>query len=266
MNTKALYFALSLWALQPTTAQTLIKDCPAVIKQPGLYQLAQDMMCGKPVAITIAASNVTLNLNRHKLFGGIKVAADETVNPPQLSHVTIHGPGLVLTINNGIELTNVFDSEVAHVTIAAAIGILATGVSRLNVTGNTTGGGGMGIGLYQSGNSSITGNDASSNTVGIFAGGGFSNTIANNTTNGNLEDGIRIHAETGIRVSGNTANANHLNGIRIQRRVQGGTATLVANRALVNFIDDMSEEFNTCTGDQWRNNTFFTSNAPGCIQ
>jgi parallel beta-helix repeat protein len=109
--------ALSLPAVQPAAAATEINACPFVITAPGQYRVANDLVSALPgPCITIAASDVHLNLNGHTITGptnclapvidstAIAVGAVENVH---INNGTV-GPGFF----DGIRLAGTTNSHV----------------------------------------------------------------------------------------------------------------------------------------------------------
>ena len=221
-----------------------IKSCPVTITKPGHYNVTQDLVCSASgSAITISADNVTLDLHGHSLLGspagiGVYVGAQQNV-----------------TVENG-SITGFY------------LDVWFEGASSSQVTGvSATGAGNAGVVLNHGNNNTVSGCVLSQNFYnGVWCGGtaNASNTIVNNTTNGNGYAGIVLDVTaTQNHVLGNTSDLNGYAGILVA--VLASTQnTIQGNTALGNGTDLVDGRGN-CSSNTWLDNTFHTSN-PSCLQ
>jgi parallel beta-helix repeat protein len=257
-------------AAVPALAETPITSCPFTINTPGNYVLAADLTCSTPLGISITASNVSLNLNGHKIT---LVAA----NPPsnnaivvggdsvgRVHHVGIQGPGLITSFSSvglftGIALVSADYSQVSQVTIMGAVfegGISTQGCNFLTLTSNVIGRTFVGVTMFNTNSSSVTRNDVSGDSTGIELVTGSGNTISNNVANGNSGRGVDIGGDA--RVYGNVTNGNGSYGISNFSTL----SQVFSNTSKANGQFDLFDQ-NACSGS-WGDNVFFTANSP-CI-
>jgi parallel beta-helix repeat protein len=257
----------------PVQAATSITTCGFTITTLGTYNVANDLTGCALDGIDIKASNVTLNLNGHKITGATGgTFTGIWVNPSggsQLSTILIQGPGLIQGFHSGIAIYSSANVKVDHVTSALNIidGLFAGkpvgSLTNLAVTDSVFAGNGrFGILLDGSTNGNIVNNDASGNAShGIFLEFGSNNQVVQNIANGNQAFGISLFEESGSSANNNTTIGNPFGGIG----ANGSAGLLVQyNTSEGNAVQDMFEFGATCGTDTWQFNTFFTSNA-GCI-
>jgi parallel beta-helix repeat protein len=166
-----------------------ISSCPVVISQPGSYLVTQHLTCPTPaVAITINASAVALSLGGHTISGGA-------------SHGIVVGPVTGVVISDGtiagfggygLALDRTTGGAVARlvVTQTGDIGILASGVHNVTISGSTVTGPTYGGIVLANGASQVTISlNAVTNTRGhggIVVADSTNNVIASNTATGNI--------------------------------------------------------------------------------
>jgi parallel beta-helix repeat protein len=208
-------------------AQTKISKCPYTITAPGKYLVQKNLSCSG-TAITVAASNVDLDLGGHTLSGS---GVGSGVFSQGQSSVTIHD-GAVQGFFIGVELRHTLNGSVSNVTASqnTAQGISGRdGTVGLTVTGCTATQNGFGIVLDgDSRSNTVVGSTASSNAQhGVYVtGGAFANTIRDNTAGQNGFWGIAIDGGGGNTISGNTTNLNGDRGITLYtngNRVESNT-------------------------------------------
>ncbi len=270
----------------PALAVTSISCANPKITTPGNYQLTSNLAC----TVSISASDVSLALNGYTIAApnnadGIDVNVG---GAGRLNHVGIQGPGIIAgsgPANYGILIVGTDYSQISEVTIKGGFGV---GISDFTGTGNTfltvgsnlisgTSGpaaGGLGFGIFlNSGCKSceVSWNDASGNPYGgIVLNGGSSNTVNNNTANGNGQGlaaggfGIALAGETGSRVYGNVTNGNQGIGLVVNSTPAASIEVFSNVSSRANSLDDLYDASPTCNGDYWSGNVFQTANQ-SCI-
>jgi hypothetical protein len=257
-----------LGAVVPVQAAASITTCGFTITTGGIYNVANDLTGCAGDGIDIEASNVTLNLNGHKITGGGANFGIAVFIPGggQLSTILIDGPGLIQGFGVGILINNVTNGKVGHVTSAlnTVYGLVTntkdTQVTNLVLTNNVFAGNvSFGLLLNNSKNGSIQNNDVSGNgNDGIFVRSGTNNQVQQNIANGNHSNGIAFIAESGSSANNNTTNGNSASGIG----KDGGSVGMLFqyNTSEGNGGGDMFDGRASCSSDTWQFNTFFTSN------
>jgi len=265
------------WAVTP------IASCGFTISAPGNYVVTADLKCAG-TAITINASNVSVNLNRHIITSvagvpgdGISVSPLLPPAPPRLNHVGISGPGLIRGFSGGIQM---FDSDYVQVSLTTLAGntfagLYASGVNYLTLDGNVIAenGGFGGVLLVNSSSDQVTGNQVVGNTTGIWLGSGDSDVLTGNVANGNSGSGIVMGVSgsayplTNSRVSSNTTNGNSTSGIQVVTLVAGSSGNeIFSNLSSVgNKNFDLEDDNPACGTDFWSGNSFFTKSPVACV-
>jgi parallel beta-helix repeat protein len=156
-----------------------VESCPFFIAAPGNYVVTANLTCRGDNGITIAGSNVSLNLNGHIITGsGSGVGIFVSPTSGRLNHVGISGPGLIRTFSTGIEVSNTDDAQVSLVTVAGNLmGIVGASLNRFTVGSNVIARSiNVGLGLQFSINTAVTGNQVVGNGRGIVLFSGSANT------------------------------------------------------------------------------------------
>jgi parallel beta-helix repeat protein len=230
VRTLALLFALpiSLLAGLPARAApsvTKINKLPYVITAPGAY-LVQKNLSFAGTAITVAASNVDLDLGGHTLSGTSGLG--DGIHVEGQSSVSIHD-GAVQGFYTGVEVRSTLDAKVTNVTANLNIFGIAgqNSTTRLTVMGCAAArNGDTGI-VFDSDSraNTISQNTTNQNYIGIrISCGAFANTVMGNTANGNRFAGIQLECDTsGNTVTGNTTEDNGDRGISLY--ANGNTVT-----------------------------------------
>lgn len=240
---------------------TPITVCGTVISQPGRYFLANDLKQCPGFGISIAVSDVEVQLRGHTIQGtftdGDIVAHGGATG---LSNIEIEGPGTLTQGFTGIAFENVHRSRVHHVVVVGnffGIGVNAgdfTSDATVQATASTDNefrdnvvAGNLAHGITVNGGNQnrFIGNNLSGNGInppghGLFLFNGNNNVARHNTTDANSGSGI----DAGISGSGNLIDDN----------------TALGNRGL-----DLNDENGDCTHNTWTDNSF-NFNFPACIQ
>ena len=244
---KIAFVTLFAALLVPATAfakgPIVIKTLPYTISVPGNYTLAAKLTYTADLvdAITISASNVTLDMNGFGITGPGIATSD-------YSGITINGNGVEVRngyitgfydgfniFGIGIKALNLKIYENAYgidavggahcATVCGCtvygnpvVGISACGAGNI-VTNNVSYNNGD-YGIYAIGQSCITGNSSYGNTgVGIYAGPG--STVKNNSSCNNGTYGIQTAGT--VLLDGNAATGNNGGGVGINYSVAGAT-------------------------------------------
>jgi parallel beta-helix repeat protein len=237
-----------------------IAACPFAISAPGNYVVTANLMCAGN-GITIAASNVSVNLNGHIITGsgsGVGVLVSPTSG--RLNQVGISGPGLIRTFADGINIFDSDDVQVSLVTVVGnPVGVLGNGANRLTVGSNVIArNSSFGLELVASVNAAVTGNQVVGNNVGILLIMGSANTVSGNTASGNALSGIEISGNT-ARVSSNITNGNGGSGIVVDAGASGNQ--IFSNTSSVgNANFDLQDSNASCDANFWSSNISFTKN------
>ena len=99
---------------------------------------------------------------------------------------------------------------------------------------NATGGIGTGISLLNVANCHLRSNECNANTWGIYFHGGSSNTLTNNTCNGNSNDGIMLFGSSSNTLINNTCNNNGWWGIS---STSSGSSNILMDNTCNNNLD-----------------------------
>lgn len=216
-------------------AQTQITTCGTVIRSPGRYVLANDLVNCPGNGIDInRADDVVLNLNGHRITGS---TAPRTAGIRVIfgAKARIEGPG---TISNftGVVGSGVFSN-------ASTVEITAVTCTRNEV------------GFFLSGTAIVHGNVAANNTDGfsVTAGGDFSGSLVS----ANTVNGIEISGSVPARFNDNTVAFNGNYGI--ETYLTALNKQIIDNTVLDNVTYDMYEGSGECR-NTWVDNTFGTSN------
>jgi parallel beta-helix repeat protein len=286
--------AVSLWSGLPAQAATSVSSCPVTITAPGAYVVTKDLTCSGD-AITIAASNVDLDLGGHTLSGDGSGDGIHVQGASPVYNVSIHR-GTVQRFADGIFLGFfALNCTISSVTASqnTDIGIFLSHANGNTVLGNTisqTGAGnGTGISLDASNGNTVTGNTASGNYAGIdVSDNSTGNTVSRNTATANRGQGIRLlfgatqntiqentcsGNGTGISVGAfgndgvnqntiqnNTVSRNFL-GILVEQNCSGNT--LQGNTVMPSFDVDVEDDSPGCDSNHWLNNRFVTFRVAG---
>jgi parallel beta-helix repeat protein len=201
-----------------------IYECGTIITEPGNYQLVADLVDCPEGGVTIAVSDVKLNLKGHtitcetndNLIGGVVAVPhfDDVIRNVEIRNGYIHN------CNDGIALLYAQDSKIKHITS----------------TGNREIGGGYGTGITVawSSNNTITHNHTYGNALdGIFSFESSNNVFKHNLSTDHWSgSGIWMVEETGSKVMCNETYRNY-NGIALGPDSTGNI--LRGNAATGNF-------------------------------
>lgn len=208
-------------------AASPIWDCGAVLKKPGRYKLENDLLsCSGSVsfgAITIASSDVRLNLKGHKITCSKTDGVTDVgiLVQPGLSGVRImHGE--VSECDLGIQMTDISQSRVHRMTLLEHLPDPVTG-------------GGFGLRIDAGDNNQISNNQFSGNLLGLFLRDASNNTVAGNIVTDSLTSGIAVFA------TGDVSNDNRvINNVSV-RNGNGGIAIVGSasgNRVIGNITNE----------------------------
>ena len=276
-----------LWA-SPAKAGTTITQstCPVVITQPGDYTLGTNVgPCAPGVdGIIIAASNVTLHLNRHTISGtaisgtcnssnGIHVMGTSSLFP--LTLVRVLGTGTITNFGTGFLAENSAGSYVKFVTVTAncpptdptSFGFhIVASSSQWKLEGNVVrepGDNSAGIVLRTGANDCDLVRNNVNDTISVNSN---NNNVINNTANDNV-DGIFVTGNNN-EIHANTTNNNSDHGLWLSQNMISGTFAsgnnISGNTSLGNPIFDMEDDSANCGTNKWRGNKFKTANM-SCI-
>ncbi len=222
-------FAMASLLVGPARAgdgQIDIASLPFMIEGPGSYVVVSDLHAPEPEldGITIAADNVTLDLNGHAVVGFGKSTGTNG------DGIVVNGARQNITIQNG----TVRDWRREGVDATSAYN------SRFEGLHNDNNGG---IGLRAGDGAIVTANTCSQNgSAGISCGDGCS--VEKNTCRGNGFDGIV--AGRGTTLESNTCSYNGRNGIlTLESTVRGNTCTYNSGDGIEVDSDCLVTE-NTC--------------------
>lgn len=244
---------------------TAITACSTVITNAGRYFLANDLKQCPDFGVSIAVSDVALELRGHTIQGVFSTSGVITVNGGStgLSNIEIEGPGTVTGSGfgqAGIAFQNVHHSRVHNLVmvgnnfgIAVSAGdftddqTIAATASTDNEFRDNVCAGNFGHGITVNGgnhnrfiHNNLSGNGFPFGGHGLFLFNAKDNVASHNTTDSNTQVGIDI----GPFGSGNTVDEN---------------------TALGNFSGDLTDENGDCLHNTWTDNSF-NSNSPACIQ
>lgn len=220
-------------------AQIPITTCGTVIRSPGRYELANDLLNCPGAGVRINTDGIViLNLNSHQITG---TGMDDTGIVARLIQgdvniVAIGGPGTISGFGTGVQTLGSGMAEVVNVTCIR------------NITGFE-----FGVGA----NADVSGNIASENGHG-FQIDNSSSEFRGNTADRNRYEGFLISG-LGNSFTENRAFDNMIYGIYCSGRQN----EIVSNRARGNSSNDLFEANSDCV-NQWMNNEFGNANKP-CI-
>ncbi len=235
---------------------TAITACRTVIRQPGVYILANDLIGCAETGIAIAASDVTLRFNGHTLSGsgladGLSIGRRTFSG---VSRVHVIGPGTIEHFQTGILTAHMVGSTIQGLTV------------RYNEHGlgfNRHFGGDMKVSSLDT----IRANTFSDNRYhGVSINGGesslFIDNISTRNGGGRWEGfGFYLYDAHGIELRSNWAIDNYQAGIVAQswsigNRIIGNTVRGNASTDLVDY---------NCPTNTWINNQYDTAQWPwGC--
>jgi parallel beta-helix repeat protein len=220
-------------------AQTQITRCGTSIRNPGRYELANDLLNCPGNGIQVNTGGVViLNLNSHQITGTgmANTGILARLVQGELNIVAIGGPGTISGFNTGVQTSNSSEVEVVNLTCTR------------NVTGFAFSAGTTGV---------VQGNTASENSHG-FQINNSSTQFRNNTADRNHGEGFVI---SGL---GNTFRENiALDNSTFGFYCSGSQNQIVSNIARGNYYYDLFEDRLDCL-NQWINNAFRQKNLP-CI-
>lgn len=248
---------------------TAIFDCrqgPYMIKNPGLYFLANDLKQCAFGGIFITVSDVQLELRGHTIEGTtIGVSMIKVNGAAGLSNIKIEGPGTVTGGLAGIEFYNVCRSLVHNVAVVGSndgIDINATDFSCDQAIRDTAA-------TYNEFRDNVVQNVFRDNVVadsiayGIQVNGGNDNLFIHNNLSGNGFDGLLLSNAKNNVVLQNTVDANLGNGINFAMLGSGNTIDIENNTALGNGrsagFDILGQDNSFCTKNS------FDLTSPVCI-
>jgi parallel beta-helix repeat protein len=233
-----------------------ITACHTVIRQPGVYLLANDLTGCPELGIEIASSNVTLQLNGHTISGsGLSVGIG--IGRTLLSgvqRVSVLGPGTVERFQTGIMTAHMMRSTIRGLTV------------RFNDHGL-----GLNRGLRgdrrASSQDTIVANTFSDNRYhGVSINGGEASLFIDNISTRNGAGhwdgfGFYLYDAHGIELRSNWAIDNYQSGIVAQSWSIGNR--IIGNRVLGNGAADLVEW--NCPTNTWSDNQYDTAQWPwGC--
>jgi parallel beta-helix repeat protein len=163
--------------------------------------------------------------------------------------------------NAGIALWKTEDSKISNNNVCNNnfVGICLSSSSNNNtITGNNVSSNGVGIYLSSSSSNTITGNTARNNFVGIPLNESCNNTITGNNASNNNWGGIRLYdSSNNNTITGNNVSNNNDEGIRIK---SSGNNTITGNNVSNNNDEGIrlssSSNNNTITGNNVSNNNY----------
>jgi parallel beta-helix repeat protein len=236
---------------------TGITDCGTVISESGRYFLANDLKDCPGFGISIAVSNVKVELRGHTIQG---TSGDNAINAKGddtgLSGIEIDGPGTVTGGIAGVAFGNVHHSRVhGLVLVRNNFGIA---VNSGDFTSDAT------VAASASTDNEIRDNVITSNAFhGITVNGGDENQFIRNNLSGNGNHGLFLSVASNNVARGNTADMN--GGSGIDAGTFGSGNQVEGNVALGNGGPDLNDENGDCIRNTWTDNSF-TTNSPGCIE
>jgi len=253
-----------------------ITTCSTIINEAGRYFLANDLKQCSNFGVSIAVSDVELELRGHTIQGvgpaTNSALIDVNGKAAGLSNIEIEGPGTLAGGGVGICFQNVHHSRVNNLVAAGnAFGIVVAG--NMDDVGIICGAVAMTADLRRIRNTAATAstdNDFRDNVVagqiidGVAVIGANQNRFIHNNLSGNTGDGLHLFfpfpANNNI-ARHNTADSNGHIGID----VYGSENIIDDNTALGNTQFDL-QDLTSCT-NTWTDNSFNNSSAsPGCIQ
>ena len=239
---------------------TAITACGTVISQPGRYFLTNDLKQCPGFGISIAVSDVEVELRGHTIqatFGDSAVVANGGTTG--LSNLEIEGPGTLTGGTTGIAFENVHHSRVHNLVLVR--NNFGMGVNAGDFTSDAT------VQATVSADNEIRDNVVTGNIfTGISVNGGNQNRFIHNNLSGNglqIGHGLDLFNAQNNVARHNTADANSSSGISVGPL---GAGNLIDdNTALGNGGPDLNDENGDCAHNTWTSNSF-NSNSPACIQ
>jgi parallel beta-helix repeat protein len=280
-----------------------ISGCGTNISDPGAYVVSNDLLTCPGVAIVIQASNVSLNLAGNEIScEQIDGRLDVGILATGVSDIQVRG-GTISRCDNGVQFSAVTGSQISDVTFYQMSrdldlnfgggAILLFGGSDNAISGILSTQNVIGIGLFNSHNNRLTGNEVSENTgippfifgMGIVMSQFSSGNIVNgNTARYNSDAGIVISgAASGNTVRGNEIGNSGFYGIGVFTGAAPGSPspvgnTIQGNTTLASGTADLLEIVfaplgnpresvsDSCNND-WKGNTFVSTLGPtDCLQ
>jgi parallel beta-helix repeat protein len=239
---------------------TPITACGTVISQPGRYFLANDLKQCSGFGISIAVSDVEVELRGHTIqatFGDSAVVANG--GSTGLSNLEIEGPGTITGGLAGISFSNVHHSRVHNLVLVR--NNFGMGVNSGDFTSDAT------AQATVSADNEIRDNVVTSNTfTGISVNGGNKNRFIHNNLSGNgaqIGHGLDLFNAQNNVARHNTADSNSSSGIAVGTLSAGNL--IDANTALGNGGPDLNDANADCTRNTWTGNSF-NSDSLTCIQ
>ncbi|HZS31442.1 MAG TPA: right-handed parallel beta-helix repeat-containing protein [Gaiellaceae bacterium] len=246
----------------PANANPRVVTCGDTITQPGTWNVRGNC---SGAGITIAASDVVLKLNGHRLDGG---GNGDGIALDSVSDIRIEGPGRISNYQYGINFAYVDDAHVEHVTV---VGSTAQGVALYDSGSNVfkydavRGSQYHGFTLNGS-NGNLLAEDASTGngSNGIFLASSSGDRVAYDSLNGNGGDGVDVGTVGNGPANNNTikhVTANHNGGFGVALESTSSGNAVSYSRAHGNHFEDAVDQ--TCGANSWSDNSF-GSFANGC--
>ena len=239
---------------------TPVTACGTVISQPGRYFLANDLKQCPGFGISIAVSDVEVELRGHTIqatFGDSAVVANGGTTG--LSNLEIEGPGTLTGGTTGIAFENVHHSRVHNLVLVR--NNFGMGVNAGDFTSDAT------VQATASTENEFRDNVVTGNTfTGISVNGGNQNRFIHNNLSGNgfqVGHGLDLFNAKNNVARHNTADSNASSGIAVGTLSAGNL--IDANTALGNGGPDLNDANVDCTRNTWTGNSF-NSNSLTCIQ
>jgi parallel beta-helix repeat protein len=192
-----------------------ISTCGTTIGQRGRYFIASDLSGCAGIVVTIAASDVKLELRDHTILGsqqGLQTDGVISVDGGGLvlSNVEIAGPGTVTGGMNGITFKDVHSSRVHNLVIVGNLndGITINTSIPITVSAAST--------ETNHHDNEFLDNVVTGNRVnGITSTGGTNDEFRDNVVSGNTNDGISLTNGMNDEFRGNVVTGNLINGITV---------------------------------------------------
>jgi parallel beta-helix repeat protein len=239
---------------------TPVTACGTVISQSGRYFLANDLKQCPGFGISIAVSDVEVELRGHTIqatFGDSAVVANGGTTG--LSNLEIEGPGTITGGLAGISFGNVHHSRVHNLVLVR--NNFGMGVNSGDFTSDAT------VQATASTENEFRDNVVTNNVfTGISVNGGNQNRFIRNNLSGNgfqIGHGLDLFNAKNNVVRHNTADANSSSGISTGPFSAGNL--IDDNTALGNGGPDLNDGNGDCAHNTWTGNSF-NSNSPACIQ
>lgn len=272
------------------TALTPIDSVPFTINAPGSYYLTRSLTLDAGIGISIAASDVTLDLMGHTL-DGLGSAQDGILVTGVHKNIDIRNGTLARFSNIGVDA---FDADFVRVTRVRAIDNGSVGLrlqgNGSEVTGCTARGNGD-RGIAMGGEGIVRGSVSRANLAGITS-SGLGAAFLQNFVEGNTNNGIRCQSEctildntvrgnnqsdsvgfAGIRVDNHDSvvRGNHVTGNLQQNILVAGSGNLIESNLITNSSIgvhfDITAGDNATANNRWSNHSTadFQNNGIGTI-